>query len=45
MTEPEPEPGSDDVAGDDADDEEGPPEIVEAALAELENPADETNEG
>jgi hypothetical protein len=38
MTEREREPVAD-------DDEEGPPEIVEAALDELENPADETNEG
>ncbi len=40
MAEREHDPKSGDV-----DDEEGPPEIVEAALDELENPADETNEG
>jgi hypothetical protein len=32
-------------ADDDADDDEGPEEMIEAALDELANPADETNEG
>jgi hypothetical protein len=44
MTERDPEPGPDDAEGDDRH-PEGPPEVVDAARDEIENPSDETNEG
>ena len=45
MTEREQDPGPDDVDSEDDRDADGPQEIVDAAFDEMQNPADESDEG